>query len=130
MLDQWLTWARLERGLRPNTVQAYERELRRLHGYTQLETATSAHLRSFLYARGGKAASFAKRLAALRSFYGWLVRTEQRPDDPTRSIDRPKLHRGIPRPVDDLEDRLTALEGPFRQAAVLLAETGLRLYEA
>lgn len=72
----------------------------------------------------------ARRLAAYRSFYRFLIRTEVRTDDPTASLERPKLHPGLPRPVSDLDAALDRLGTDAQAVAVLLVETGLRISEA
>jgi integrase len=58
-----------------------------------------------------------------------MVRTGRRPDDPTVDLDRPKVARGLPRPVDDLAQRLGQLEHPYVAIAVFLVESGLRIGE-
>jgi site-specific recombinase XerD len=72
----------------------------------------------------------ARRVAALRSYYGFLVRTEKREDDPTVRLDRPRVRRGLPRPIGDVAKALKPLDPVSRHVAVLLNETGLRLSEA
>lgn len=128
MIAAWRRWATIERGLSPRTVEAYERELTLLG--PRPAAASTDDLRDVLHARVSSASTTARRIAAWRSYYGFLVRTGQRPDDPTAGLDRPRVRRGLPRPVTDLTARLEDLESPFREIAVLLAETGLRISEA
>ncbi len=128
MLRAWKTWARVESGLSPRTIEAYERELRRLGpGLPHLHTDD---LRRVLHERAGSPSTVARRVAAFRSFYGFLIRTGKRTDDPTAGLDRPRVTRGLPRPVANHESRIASLGSPFAEIAVLLLETGLRISEA
>lgn len=134
VLDSWTSWLLVERGLAQGTVRAYRREidlLAEVHDRRPDELGAD-DLRAYLYqvAGGGSAGTVARRIAALSSFYRWLVRTDRRADDPTQKLDRPRIHRRLPRPVDDLEERLDRLEPDFRALAVFLAATGLRISEA
>lgn len=131
-IPSWLRYLRVERGLQTSTLDAYERELRsaaRCVAAFPLGT-TTADLRSWLHRAGGSPSTVGKRIAALRSFFRWLQRTEQREDDPSTMLDRPRLRRGLPRPVEDLASRLLVLSPRMRSAALFFAETGLRLSEA
>lgn len=128
----WLQYLQVEKGLLPSTIRMYARELRlvqRLHpNLPNLDTAT---LRSYLNQAGGKASTIANRIAALRSYYGFLVRTDHRNDDPTQRIDRPKQRKGIPKPVENRTQAFQQL--PHQRArlvATFLIETGLRISEA
>lgn len=130
-LSDYITWCRVERGLSAGTIGAYSRELRSLHERCgRLASLTTADLRSWLQSLEGAPATVARRVAALRSFYGWLVRTAQRKDDPSAQLDRPKVRAGLPRPVEDLDGVLRHLDPTFQAIAIFLAETGLRISEA
>lgn len=130
MLERWLEWARVERGLLPNTLAAYGRELRALSAFGDPVTMTAEGLSAYLASAGGKPATVGKRVAALRSFYRFLQRQGARVDDPSAGLDRPKVRKGLPRPVDDRDARLARLDPTARRVAVLLLETGLRISEA
>lgn len=132
-LKSWLRYLRVERGLAASTIAAYERELRSVSTHvapTTLASVTVQDLRSWLHEAGGSAATVSRRVAALRSCFGWLVRTGQREDDPSRLIDRPKVHRGLPRPVSDLEAVLAGASVREQALILFLVETGLRISEA
>lgn len=127
-LEAWAQWASIERGLASTTISAYLRELRDLGDFRPRLRIDA--LRSRLHARGGSASAISRRIAAWRSYYRWAVRTEQRPDDPTVGLDRPKVHPGLPKPVENLAHVLTQLDPTMQAVAVFLLESGLRISEA
>lgn len=131
LVERYLTWLRVERGLLEGTVRAYARELCALATVVgQPEDVDAESLRSYIHERGGAPATVARRLAALKSFYSYLVRTGVRIDDPTEALSRPKVRRGLPRPIEDADLVLSKLDPQTRQIAVFLRETGLRISEA
>jgi len=132
VLEEWLAWLTIERGLSQGTVKAYHREVRNLaivYG-PRFAMIGTEDLRERLYAAGGNPGTVARRISAWASFYGWLVRTDRRLDDPTHKIDRPRIKRGLPKPVPDPDGVFAELEPHVRSIAVFLRETGLRLSEA
>jgi integrase/recombinase XerD len=83
--------------------------------------------------------SQARRLSALRQFYKFLAAEGLRPDDPTATLDAPRLGRSLPKLLDEPEvGRLIAAAntlpaGAERSRLVLLLEllygAGLRVSE-
>lgn len=130
-LDRWEAWVTLERGLKADTtVKKYRADLEALESFAgPVETLTTQQLRDFLQHMGGKASTVAGRIAAMRSVYLWLIRTEQITRNPTDLLDRPKLHRGLPKPVPDLLSKLEHLAPHWKHTALFLYETGLRISE-
>jgi site-specific recombinase XerD len=129
--DPWLTFLRVERGLQTSTITAYARELRSAAASVRsLPTATTAALRAWLHAAGGSPSTVSRRIAALRSYFGWLTRTGARSDDPTSPLERPKVRRGLPRPVEDLDGLLIRATAREQAVILFLVETGLRISEA
>ena len=128
VLQDWRKYVTVERGLLPNTVNAYERELEALG--PKIEVLSVEQLRRRLHRNPGKPATIARRQAAWRSFYAWLVRTDRRADDPTIKLDRPKVRRGLPHPIEDQEVAFEKLGDEARLVAIFLTETGLRISEA
>lgn len=128
---RWLAWLRVERGLLDSTITGYKRELLNLHRAKGDPTSlTVAELRSYIVEAGGGPSTVAGRIAAMRSFYGFLVRSGIRIDDPTVTLDRPKQRRGLPKPIQDREKLLAQLDPDYRLIATFLLETGLRISEA
>ena len=82
VLDRFIRHLRDERGLSPNTVDAYRRDLDQLltfleRGHTAIADATYSDLRRFLAqqaTRGYARASVARRVGAIRTFFKWARR--------------------------------------------------------
>jgi integrase/recombinase XerC len=76
-------------------------------------------------------ASVARKLAALRSFFRFLVREEAIPRDPTTGLRGPKQPRRLPRPlsVDDCQALVEVEPAPHRRRELLYG-AGLRVGEA
>lgn len=132
---------RVERGLSKHTLRAYGRtistwqEACRRYGVKPL-AARRAHLRRFLFeaARGVEAATVAGHVAALRTFYGWLLETGAIEASPAASLRPPKVAVPLPR-VPDERALCDLLDGgaldPQPQALLeLLYGAGLRVGEA
>lgn len=134
LFEAFRSWLTVERGLRPATIQLYAAELSRLHRTCgPVDRLEAADLRAYLVARAGSPSSYNQRLAALRCYYGWLVLTERRDDDPTARIGHAKTRRSVPKQVQDPSQTLARLAERKRThylAAVFLLETGLRISEA
>src|SRR6266540_2413176 len=132
-VQDWLTWLRVERGASGATMTAYRRELQLLvdeFGERRLPRLDVEDLRAVLHVGDYSASTIGRRIAAWASFYRWLVKTDRRRDDPTAKLDRPKVARGLPRPVDDFDKRISRLDPVYQLIAVFLVSTGLRIEEA
>ena len=127
-LAEYESWLRVEKGLADTTVKAYVRENRDLG--PRIAVLQVDDLRTLLHSRAAKPATTARRIAAWKSYFAWQVRTDRRADDPTAKLDRPKVVRGLPRPVDDLDAVIANLDPPYQDIALFLFETGLRISEA
>jgi site-specific recombinase XerD len=95
-------------------------------------TATWQELSRFLATAPWAPASRRTRYAQLRAFYKWLVLTDQRGDDPTMKLARPRAPRGVPHPVrpESLDAILAKANRRRTRAMVLLAlYQGLRVHE-
>ncbi len=70
-------------------------------------------------------------LAHVKNYFAWLVREDIRADDPTRRLDRPRTHRGIPHPITDERLARALLDAPGRARPwlYLAAYAGLRAME-
>ena len=154
-VDAFLDMLIAERGAALNTRHAYERDLADVCAFLKkqdkdINTAATNDLKAYLNELsgrenakskgGGKTAvrTIARRISALRQFYGFLVSEGKRSDDPTSNIESPKQTRTLPKILS--EDEVTVLittaqkqGGPESVRLVALLEilyaTGLRVSE-
>jgi integrase/recombinase XerD len=105
LVDRFLEMLLAEAGASPNTVAAYRSDLAAAAAdLGELATATPAQLGQ-LGERWSKlaASTVARRSAALRRFYHFLVDDSLRADDPSASLPKPRLERPLPRILDTQE---------------------------
>lgn len=129
MTDQFLEWLRRDRNYSQNTIAAYRRVLATIN---DPETATQDEVEDWWLDRDHLSpATRRQELAALRSFYRWMIRWDHRDDDPTRRLDAPKMGHRLPRPMgrEDLHRLLAVTSGDMRRAICLGAYAGLRVAE-
>lgn len=146
LIERFLEMLMAERGAAANTVDAYRRDLE--HASTHLAgrrasfaTATDSDLRGYLRAlhRAGMApTTSARRLSALRQFFGFLHGENLRADNPTTVLDAPKRARPLPKVLSEAEverlfEAVARRDGPdaVRLACLLelLYGAGLRVSE-
>ena len=142
-----------ERDVSPNTVRAYERDLREFVGFLGLyyggegwswQGVDRIAMRAFLgqlSKRGLGKRSMARTLSAIRSFYKYLHRNEIVDTNPARAVGAPRLEKYLPGYLDRAQIDLLfqmaevrAWEGKFvdvRNLAILelFYSTGMRLSE-
>jgi integrase/recombinase XerD len=103
-----------EMGASRNTLLAYRRDLEAAaETIGSLERANTIGLSRLGEAWAGlAAATVARRSAALRRFYGFLLDEGMRTDDPSSSLPKPRLQRPLPRILDiaEVEAMFTAIE--------------------
>ena len=152
LVDRFLDYLSVERGLSRHTLEAYRRDLQRYvtflaeRGIKDPIRAGEADIAGFLghlssaeYAPGQRymASSVARALAAVRSFHRFLVREGDSASDPAELVSRPRVPRNLPKPltVDEMSALLDApgTDGPvaLRDGAILetLYGAGLRISE-
>jgi len=141
-----------ERGLSPNTIQAYRRDLGRYAGFlhdrgihdaagvAESDIAAFVAWRSEVKTPKGtpyRATSVVRSLASLRSFHRFCLLEGITPSNPADVVVRPKLPRSLPHPLP-LEDVLAILSSPKggdpvalrdRACLELLYGAGLRISE-
>ena len=144
LVDRFLDMMAAEAGASPNTLAAYRNDLDRsaeaMGG--RLGSADSQVVSTLgeLW-RDLAPSTVARRSAALRRFYGFLVDEGYRKDDPSSSLPRPRFERPLPRILDsdevsrmftEAEDRAASGSPiPVRNLALLelLYGSGLRASE-
>ncbi len=154
-VDAFLDMLIAERGAALNTRHAYERDLADVCAFLKkqakdINTATTNDLKSYLGELGGRenakskgggktaVRTIARRISALRQFFGFLVSEGNRSDDPTSTIESPKQTRTLPKILseDEVSVLITTAQkqgGPESVRLVALLEilyaTGLRVSE-
>ena len=106
LVDRFLDMMAAEAGASRHTLAAYRNDLERARDAVggSLSTASADDL-----GRLGAAwaelspATVARRSAALRRFFGFLVDDGLRADDPSPALPRPRLERPLPRILDETE---------------------------
>jgi integrase/recombinase XerD len=146
-LDLFVAHLRVEKGLARNSVESYQRDLRRYVAFLTSAGRTAwddvgrgdvqAHLGT-LTAEGISARSQARALSAIRGFHRLLVSERLARTDPTDEVDAPRRTRKLPQLLSREEvDRLLAAPRKAKGAAgvrdramlELLYATGLRVSE-
>lgn len=113
-----------ERGAAMNTKHAYERDLADVCTFLRkqskdIETASTDDLKDYLadlaerhnakskskHVNGGKTAArtIARRISALRQYYGFMITESKREDDPTTGLESPKQTRALPKVLTEEE---------------------------
>jgi integrase/recombinase XerD len=146
-IASFLDYLSVERGLARNTISAYGEDLAAFALFLSgkkvsgVSAVTKNDIINFMLSQkdsGIGASSIARRLAAIRMFYRFLVRERIIRDDPTSLIDSPKLWKKIPETlsVNEVEALLSqpslhTAQG-IRDKAILeiLYATGMRVSEA
>lgn len=122
VLAEHATWLSVERGLRPNSLTAYRRDLGtyaaflRARGVHDPSDVDEACVRAFVEERtsvldedghGPAPATVARALVAVRSFHRFCVDEEYTATDPTDDVHAPRVPLGIPKALT--EDEVLAL---------------------
>lgn len=113
LIETFLDMMGAERGSGANTIAAYRRDLLDFAGHADLRAASREDIRAFLASLADMAPSTqARKLSALRQFYGFLYAEGIRTDDPTQTLAAPKARRPLPKILspEDL-DRMLAVAG-------------------
>lgn len=146
--DEYLGWLQLEANRSPNTVRAYDSEIRKLLGFLAghghaltVDALVHDDLRAYQRQLAGRLkspASRARALVAIRSWLKWIAREGLIERDLSNSITLPKLEQRLPKPIEpeELTRLLAALphesqqEKRDRALVQFLVSTGCRISEA
>jgi integrase/recombinase XerD len=147
LIDIFLNYLSVERGLSQNTIVAYKEDLNYYLDFLTLRRVDSISktdkndVVNFMFSQkdlGLSANSIARRLAAIKVFYRFLVRERILKDDATALIDSPKLWKKVPETLslNEVDALLTQPDirnkQGVRDRAILetLYATGMRVSEA
>lgn len=145
-IEDYLAYLSVERGLAQNTLDAYGRDLRayarflQQHGLTNFVDTEKEAVRAYLeqlHNLGRASSTISRNLAAIKSFYHFLVGEDIIDKDPTEYLESPKVAKRLPRVLNlseveallnqpDLEDAHS-----IRDKAMLevIYATGIRVSE-
>lgn len=146
LVEEFIHYLAVERGLADNTLDSYNRDLNQFMGFLEnekvldLQKATRNLIMGyllFLQKRGRATATVSRHLAALKSFYHFLLREKYIEKDPTVNLESPKLEKKLPHilSVNEVEMLLNQPKigdpGGLRDKAMLelLYATGIRVSE-
>ena len=146
LLDSFLTYLAVEKGLSKNTIESYGRDVRKLALFLQENKITSIHdisyekIRDFLShfkKQGFSDTTTVRTIVSIKQFFKYLRLEKIIEEDPTSQIQTPKMKKSIPG-VISLEDVERVLAAPdestpegIRDLAMLevLYATGIRVSE-
>lgn len=131
-VDAW-TIAMRAKGLAGRTITERARVIRQIASITGAHPTTlaPADIEQFL-TRASTPGTRYTYYSALRAWCSWLIRTNRRTDNPTETIDRPRMPAGRPRPLTRAQlDRALAmpLHHDTRTKILLAAFQGLTVHE-
>lgn len=146
LIQQFLDYLSVERGLAPNTIESYGRDLRAFsdffekRGLKSLDATTHKDIAEFMWSekeKGLSANSISRALVAIKVFYRFLLKEQVIKQDPTSILDSPKLWKRLPDVlgIEEVEKLVTKpdLKDLFgiRDRAILelLYATGIRVSE-
>ena len=104
IIKRYKQYLRLEKGLSPNTCEAYMIDLQKLQNFMEAENLDFdeirlEHLHHFaagLHDIGIHARSQARILSGVKSFFHFMVMTDLRNDDPSELLESPKIGFHLP----------------------------------
>ncbi len=105
LIDSFLDYLSVERGLSKNTIIAYRQDLniyldflikRGINALSKIVKNDIIEFMLFEKTKGISPTSISRRLAAIRMFHRFLTRERVLKDDPTTLIDTPKLWKKVP----------------------------------
>ena len=145
LIASFMNYIKVEKGLAPNTLAAYNRDLRKFAGFAEkrglsLEAINRDHVVDFLgdlYRQGLDSRTVARNLVSLRNIFRFALAEDALSADPTLNLESPKVRRSLPvyLRMEDV-DRLLNQPDPgtprgLRDRAILevLYSTGVRVSE-
>lgn len=141
ILSEYLEYLEVEKGLSQNTLDAYRRDLSAFIdfcssiGAESLTEIQRTHLNSYILDLREKKyspASVMRKIASLRGFFKWLCANEICTQNPTLTLEQPKIPRKLPKimTISEIENILRANLNKIQRLIIeLLYGGGLRVSE-
>jgi integrase/recombinase XerD len=134
-IDKFLNYLIVEKGFSENTKLAYQNDLHQLTKFVEEEAARQGTIPPWaaftrdsmmrylleLKERKYAATTIARKIAAVKSFYGFLVAEGMIRDNPTRDVPSPRVGKSLPRPISVSQASLL-LEQPSKKEDPLEAK--------
>lgn len=145
-VSAFINYLAIERGLAKNTLESYGRDLKQFQKYMNnlnLEVVKDSNKNVIeqylenLHSKGRAVSTISRNIAAIKAFYQYLVKENYLENDPSQSLDTPKVEKKLPKTlsIHEVEELLKQpdikLSGGIRDKAMLelLYATGIRVSE-
>jgi integrase/recombinase XerD len=151
-IDSFLDYLAVEKGFSENTVAAYRNDLHQLAGFVEEEAAKRGTIPPWaafdrqsmmsylldLKGRGYAATTIARKVAAIKSFFGFMVADGMMKYNPTEGVGSTKVGKSLPKPISiaqvhrllEQPAKLSTPEAKRDKAMLeLLYATGMRVSE-
>jgi integrase/recombinase XerD len=147
-ISQFLHFLAVEKGASNNTIAAYRNDIQQFdaycvdrrngHGWADIDRSVVLEYMQDLQSKRYAEATVARKVAAIKSFFGFLSAEGYIPRDPAESLASPRVGKSLPKPITPQQvDEL--LEQPLRRNTPeakrdkamleLLYATGMRVTE-
>lgn len=100
-IESFIDYLTIERGLSPNTLQAYRRDLCQFRDwlkkeFLQVDSALIGNYLATLREKGNKSRTLNRKLSVMRMFYKFLYTEGKTDHNPVEGVSSPRLGRKIP----------------------------------
>ena len=136
IIAQYLEYLELEKGLSPNTIDAYRRDLSEFSkGIDDIQKIDRMTINTFvrkLREEKLAASSVIRKIASLRGFFKWASSVGIITKNPASTLEQPKMPQRLPKVVSvkEIEEMLHNNLNPFEHVIMeLLYSCGLRVSE-
>ncbi|MFA5367207.1 MAG: site-specific tyrosine recombinase XerD [Dehalococcoidia bacterium] len=130
LVKSFLNYLAVEKGFSANTVGAYRNDLHQLAGFIEGTAAAKGFKADWtsvdrnllisyiidLKDRNYSSATVARKVAAVKSFFAFLVAERKIQNDPTENISSPKVNKSLPKPLS-LQEIDALLAQPAKSSA-------------
>jgi len=124
LVHAFLNYLAVEKGFSANTVGAYRNDLDQLAGFIEGMASTKGFKAEWSYVdrnllinyiidlkdRNYSSATVARKVAAVKSFFSFLVAERKIQNDPTENISSPKVNKSLPKPLSLAEIEILLAE--------------------